>query len=544
MQDTNEPWWRGATLYQIYPRSYADSNGDGVGDLAGILGHLDHIASLGVDGIWISPFFRSPMRDFGYDVSDHCAVDPLFGTMADFDSLLEAAHARGLRVLIDQVWSHTALEHPWFQESRQDRVNPRADWYVWAEARPDGSPPNNWQSWMGGPAWTWEPRRGQYYLHNFLREMPDLNFHCGAVQDAILGIADFWLRRGVDGFRLDTANFYFHDRSLRDNPPLPPSERGNSPVLMQRHVHNVCQPENLVFIERIRKLLDSHGERMAVAEIGSADNLGRMVEYTSGTGRLHTAYSFLLLGERHDPAFIAGNMEAWQEGAATSAWPAWAFSNHDAPRVASRWGAPHGTPELWLTLLLCLRGTVFLYQGEELGLPQAELSLEQLQDPFGKAHWPLNKGRDGCRTPMPWTDEVPAAGFSTVTPWLPIPAQHASLCVKHQETHPDSTLQLTRRLLALRRAHPALRLGSFRTLETEAGLLVFERSHANDRLFVAANLGAEEQSCLLPCEMPMGKVLLQVGTTRLGSSCLLLDAGSVMIWKCEDNSWARSSPAN
>ena len=531
MHEADEPWWRGATLYQIYPRSFADSNDDGVGDLRGILRHLDNVASLGVDGIWISPFFRSPMRDFGYDVSDACAVDPLFGTLADFDALLGEAHARGLKVLIDQVWSHTALEHPWFLESRRDRENPKADWYVWAEARPDGSPPNNWQSWMGGPAWTWEPRRGQYYLHNFLREMPDLNFHCEEVQEAILGIADFWLRRGVDGFRLDTANFYFHDRSLRDNPPLPPSKRGTSPVLMQRHVHNVCQPGNLVFIERIRKLLDSHGGRMAVAEIGSADNHGRMVEYTSGEKRLHTAYSFLLLGERQGPAQIARHMEAWQKGVATSAWPAWAFSNHDAPRVASRWAAPEATPELWLTLLLCLRGTLFLYQGEELGLPQAELSLEQIQDPFGKANWPLNKGRDGCRTPMPWTSEGPAAGFSTVTPWLPVPAEHARLCVENQEAQPASCLQLTRRLLALRRAHPALRLGSFRALETEGGLLVFERSQAEDRLLVAVNLGAQEREVRLPAGTALDEVVFQLQGSRVNGNRVSLCAGSAVIGK-------------
>ena len=252
-------WWRGATLYQIYPRSFADANGDGVGDLAGVTAKLPYVAALGVDGIWLSPFFTSPMRDFGYDVADHLGVDPLFGTGADFDALLAVAHRLGLKVVIDQVWSHTAAEHPWFQESRASRDNAKADWYVWADAKPDGSPPNNWQSWMGGPAWRWEPRRRQYHLHNFLPQMPDLNFHCPAVQDAVLGIAGHWLARGVDGFRLDTANLYFHSRGLQDNPPLPEDRRGDAPVLMQQHLHNADQPEAPAFFERLRALMDGHG---------------------------------------------------------------------------------------------------------------------------------------------------------------------------------------------------------------------------------------------------------------------------------------------
>ena len=276
MNDTN--WWRGAALYQIYPRSFADANGDGIGDLAGVTAHLDYVATLGVDGIWLSPFFPSPMRDFGYDVSDYRSVDRIFGTLADFDNLLARAHTLGLKVVIDQVWSHTAMEHPWFAESRASRQGPRADWYVWADACADGSPPNNWQSWMGGPAWTWEPRRRQYYLHNFLREMPDLNFHCLAVQDAILDVARFWLERGVDGFRLDTANYYFHSRGLEDNPP----QAGETPVQMQRHINNICQPENLPFLERVRHTIDSFADRMLIAEIASANSLERMIEYTRG----------------------------------------------------------------------------------------------------------------------------------------------------------------------------------------------------------------------------------------------------------------------
>jgi alpha-glucosidase len=507
-------WWRGAALYQIYPRSFQDSNGDGVGDLAGIRARLDYVASLGVDGIWLSPFFPSPMRDFGYDVSDHCDVDPMFGTLAHFDALLARAHDLGLKVIIDQVWSHTAAEHPWFQQSRESRDNPRADWYVWADPKPDGTPPSNWQSWMGGPAWRWEPRRQQYHLHNFLPQMPDLNFHCPAVQDAILAIAEFWLERGVDGFRLDTANLYFHDRALRDNPALPPGAAGDSPVLMQRHQFNANQPETLPFLERLRELLDRYPDRMAVAEIGGADGVQRMIEYTQGNRRLHTAYSFALLGDRRDAAYVAGCLAPWQsqDGEGLLAWPSWATSNHDVPRVASRWGAgsagtfafggaqapaaatdhagPGASPQLHLALLAALRGTIFLYQGEELGLPQSELAFEDLQDPFGKAHWPLSKGRDGCRTPMPWEAAAPCAGFTGGAPWLPPDPVHRALAVDVQERDPSSILAFTRTLLALRRQHAALRIGSLEVEHADESLLTVRRRHGDDSLWLAFNLGA------------------------------------------------------
>jgi alpha-glucosidase len=488
-----EPWWRGATLYQIYPRSFADSNGDGIGDLPGITARLPYVASLGVDGVWLSPFFPSPMRDFGYDVTDHCGVDPMFGTLADFDALVAQAHALNLKVVIDQVWSHTAIEHPWFAASRnsQDSADdPKADWYVWADAKADGSPPSNWQSWMGCPTWTWEPRRRQYYLHNFLSQMPDLNFHNPDVQDAVLQIARFWLDRGVDGFRLDTANYYCHDRSFTDNPPQPPDRRGDLPAAMQQHLHNVCQPETLPFLERLRRVMDGYEGRFAVAEIGSAHNLERMVEYTRGSDRLHTAYSFLLLGPRPTPAALAEMMAYWQQGEAAGAWPSWAVSNHDVPRVATRWAA--GDParaRQYLALLACLRGTVFLYQGEELGLTQSEVPFEQLQDPFGKAHWPRDKGRDGCRTPMPWQAAAAAAGFSTGAPWLPADAAHRALAVDLQEADAHSTLQLTRQLVGLRQRHSALRLGTFDTLIAQGPLLVFDRLYGADAVRCAFNLG-------------------------------------------------------
>lgn len=518
-------WWRGATLYQIYPRSFADANGDGVGDLAGVTARLPYVAELGVNGLWLSPFFTSPMRDFGYDVADHLGVDPLFGSDADFDTLLAEAHRLGLKVIIDQVWSHTAAEHPWFQESRASRDNARADWYVWADARPDGSPPNNWQSWMGGPAWRWEPRRRQYHLHNFLPQMPDLNFHCAAVQEAMLDIARHWLDRGVDGFRLDTANLYFHSRGLQDNPPLPAGQRGDAPVLMQQHLHNTDQPEAPAFFERLRAVMASYGEgdcaRMAVAEIGGAEPLPTMVAYTQSPHRLHTAYSFAFLGERPGASQVLRHLAPWAEGAGREAWPSWAFSNHDAPRVASRWGGgaagafafgggadgaaatAGATPVTWLALLLALRGTVFLYQGEELGLPQSTLAFDDLRDPYGLANWPLNPGRDGCRTPFPWLTDAPQLGFSSAArTWLPVDPAHAPLAVDRQLADPASTLHATRRLLALRRAHPALRLGDLQALVAEGDVLVLRRQHTDagerDSLLLAFNLGATAIAVPLP----------------------------------------------
>lgn len=507
------PWWRGAVLYQVYLRSYADSDGDGLGDLPGLIARLDHIAELGVDGLWLGPFYPTPDRDFGYDVSEHCAVDPRFGTLADFDRLLHEAHARGLKVLIDQVWSHTAAEHPWFIESRAARDQPKADWYVWADARADGSPPNNWQSWMGGPAWRWEPRRGQYHLHNFLPTMPDLNLHHPEVQAAILAIADFWLDRGVDGFRLDTANLYFHDRQLRDNPALPPARRGASPVLMQEHRYNADQPETLPFLEALRRRLDAHGDRMAVGEIGGADWDARMAEYTEGE-RLHTAYSFAFLGPRPTPRQIAERLQAW---ATRRGWPSWAFSNHDVPRVATRWGggqgrafdfgrggddtgaAPDVPSETWMALLLALRGTVFVYQGEELGLTEAVVPFEQMRDPFGLAHWPLVTGRDGCRTPMPWAADAAHAGFSSAAPWLPVWPAHRAQAVDRQSATPGSMLATTRRLIRLRRQHPALRVGDLEVHEADDTLLHLVRRAGASVVHAVFNLGAT------PRRLPMSE---------------------------------------
>jgi alpha-glucosidase len=485
---TGEPWWRGAAIYQIYPRSFADTDSNGIGDLPGITAKLDHIARLGVDGIWLSPFFTSPMRDFGYDVADYRGVDPLFGTLADFDALVDRAHALKLKVIIDQVYSHSSNQHPWFGESRSSRQNPRADWYVWAEPKPDGAPPNNWQSVFGGPAWQWDARRGQYYLHNFLVEQPDLNVHNPAVQEALLDVARFWLDRSVDGFRIDAINFAMHDPELRDNPPAPMGGKRTRPFDFQQHVYNQSHPNIVKFLERLRQVTDSYGERFTLAEVGGEHSLAEMREFTRGDDRLNSAYGFdFLYAEQLTPELVARVASEWPEQAG---WPTWAFENHDAPRAISRWAKGHEDVFVRTkTLLLCtLRGSIILYQGEELGLPQVDVPFERLQDPEAIANWPQTLSRDGARTPMPWKQGAPNLGFSAGDPWLPTGKTHGALAVDVQESDPRSTLQFTRQALKLRNSHPALRNGSMEIVEAGAQRLVFERRHRRERLRCTFNL--------------------------------------------------------
>jgi len=488
-----EEWWRGAAIYHIYPRSFADSNGDGIGDLPGITAHLEHVASVGVDALWLSPFFTSPMKDFGYDVADYCNVDPLFGTLHDFDQLIERAHALGLRVVIDQVYSHTSDQHPWFKQSRASRDHPRADWYVWADPKSDGSPPSNWQSVFGGPAWAWDARRGQYYLHNFLTEQPDLNVHNPAVQNALLECARFWLERGVDGFRLDAIDYAMHEPALTNNPPAPATGKVRTrPIDHQQALYNKSHPDIPRFIERIRALTDSYGDRFTVAEVGGEDAEPSMKLFTAGTNRFHSAYGFnFLYAESLTPALVRSALEAWPDEADIG-WPSWAFSNHDAPRAVSRWataGERVASARVAMLLLVSLRGNIFIYQGEELGLPQAEIDFDSLQDPEAIANWPLTLGRDGARTPIPWRSDAVHAGFSAVRPWLPIPDSQLALAVDRQERDPDSQLALTRRLIALRNRSDALRVGAMRIIEAASTILVFERSSATGRLVCAFNLG-------------------------------------------------------
>lgn len=474
------PWWKGAVIYQVYPRSFQDTTNDGIGDLAGITQRLDYIASLGVDAIWISPFFTSPMVDFGYDVADFCDVDPIFGTLADFDALIEKAHALGLKVTIDQVYSHTSDQHEWFTDSRSSRDNAKADWYVWADANPDGTPPNNWQSVFGMGAWEWDARRGQYYLHNFLREQPDLNLHNPEVQNAILDVTRFWLDRGVDGFRLDALNFGMHDRDLTDNPVETEFKRPPTrPFDFQRHVNNMSQPEVVPFIESIRSVIDSYGRsHFTVAEVGGPWPLSEMKAFTQGDKRLNSAYAFDFLYADRLSADLVRQTQAEWPGDAEEGWPSWAFENHDAPRAVSRWRgdcpADHYAKLLGL-LLMSLRGNAFIYYGGELGLTQGEIAFEDLKDPEAITNWPETLGRDGARTPMPWDGtRNNYAGFSDGKPWLPVQDDHRTASVASQEGDPESVLNFYRAAIALRSGCRVLREGTI-SFDGTGDLLVFDR---------------------------------------------------------------------
>ena len=495
-------WWRSAVIYQVYPRSFQDTTGNGVGDLVGIMQRLDHIAQLGVDCIWLSPICKSPQADMGYDVSDYTAIDPLFGDINDFDNLIKGAHARGLKVIADQVLSHTSDQHDWFKLSRLSRDNDKADWYVWADPLADGSPPTNWHSHFGGPAWEFDPQRGQYYLHNFLASQPDLNFHNPDVVDAILKTCQFWLDRGLDGFRLDTVNYYFHDQQLRSNPPAnaAPQVMATDLYGMQNNIYNKTRPENIRFLERLRSLTDQYDDIMMVGEVGE---MGRrsieiMGEYTQGTERLHMAYSFAMLGPDFNAEHFRNCIEGFQAGA-PDGHPYWSFSNHDVPRQVTRWGE-HGITDdsiarLACAMLMSFEGTVGIYQGEELGQTETELVFSELTDPPAIRYWPAAKGRDGCRTPMVWDNTHINAGFSDAKPWLPVKAPQAVNAVAQQMD--DGILAYYKFMISLRKNSPVLSQGTTSFVDLPEPLLAFTRNCEDKKLTCVFNLSKDVHSIAL-----------------------------------------------
>ncbi len=513
VNESEKNWWRGAVIYQVYPRSFQDHNGDGIGDLIGITQRLEYIADLGVDAIWISPFFTSPMKDFGYDVSNYRDIDPIFGTMEDFDRLVEKAHSLGIRIIIDQVISHSSDQHPWFLESRQSKTNAKSDWYVWADPKPDGSPPNNWLSIFGGSAWYWEPRRKQYYLHNFLSSQPDLNFHNEEVQSAVLEEMRFWLDKNVDGFRLDTVNFYFHSKGLENNPPLA-LDRLNAfiapdvnPYNLQDHIFDKSRPENLSFLKKIRALLNEYPNVTSVGEIGDAQRQHEiMADYTTGDEHLHMAYAFDFLGGSFDVKNFRAAIEA--ASVAKGSWQCLAFSNHDVERHISRWaknGKQDEFARLSAMLLLSMRGSVCLYQGEELGLTEANIAYEELMDPYGIEFWPKFKGRDGCRTPMVWQAHENFGGFTTAAKsWLPVPADHLERAVDQQEkSNAGSTLEFYRSFIRFRKAHPALVSGDISLLADCDNILAFTRQNEGERILCLFNMSDQNASFQLSPDMKL-----------------------------------------
>jgi len=483
-------WWRGAVIYQVYVRSFCDGNGDGQGDFAGLVAKLDYIASLGVDAIWLSPIHPSPNRDWGYDVSDYDGVHPDYGTLADFQTLVQAVHARGLKIILDEVLAHTSDEHAWFTASR-DGDPQKFDWYVWADPKDDGTVPTNWLSVFGGPAWAYQPARRQYYHHKFLRQQPKLSWVNADAREAALAVLDRWLERGADGFRLDVANAYLHDPTLTDNPAVPAAARGPAEwaaaANMQRHLHDSNLEENKAVLDVIRRRVERFDDRFVFGEF--SEEFERAGCYLPPDKGLHAGYNFALL-LAGDAAAVRAHLEIL--AAYPDHWPAIAFSNHDVTRTATRFGA--GSAKLMLALLFALRGTVLLYQGEELGLPEVDLRRDQLRDPVGDLYYPLFKGRDGCRTPMPWDASFPHCGFTAGTPWLPLGPAHAALSVAAQERDPQSTLGFARAMLNARKTHASLRNADLELLEAPLPMLAFRRGE----ILCVFNLGRSAANWTVP----------------------------------------------
>jgi alpha-glucosidase len=516
------PWWKTAVVYQIYPRSFADSNGDGVGDLRGVIDHLDHLAgrpdSLGVDAIWLSPFFPSPMADFGYDVSDYCDIDPVFGTLADFDELVAQAHRRGIKVIVDWVPNHSSDQHPWFIASSSSRDDPKRDWYVWRDGR-NGGPPNNWRSAFrtAGAAWTYQARTGQWYLHTFLAEQPDLNWENPELRAAMHDTLRFWLDRGVDGFRIDVAHALGKDPELRDGEPVPPpaelalrkdpSEGGGGPVSGQFDGPSVHQR-----LREVRDVLDEYDDRMAVGEVYLLEQ-SRLVTYVNDADGLQLAHNFVFLNQPWSAERFRTVVDEFEALASDQAWPCWVLGNHDHRRIASRFddGSGNGPARALVatTLVLTLRGTPFLFQGDELALPDTPIPPDRVVDV---------DGRDVVRAPIPWEPPSaagPGAGFTTGEPWLPITPEAERLNAATQRSDDGSALAYHRRALALRHATPALQLGSYRSLDTPDGVYAYLRELDGDRVLVALNFTSAEQA--VPLELDAASAETLLATHRSGA---------------------------
>lgn len=502
----NSEWWRGCVMYQIYPRSFCDSNGNGVGDLKGIISKLDHVASLGAEAVWISPFFKSPMRDYGYDISDYKQVDPLFGDINDFKELLDYAHKIGIKVIIDQVYSHTSDEHAWFVESRMDKNNSKADWYVWADPQNDGTAPNNWISCFGGPAWSWDARREQYYLHHFLNSQPNLNLHNSEVRQALKDTASFWLDLGVDGFRLDATQTYIYDKKLRSNPPLGPNDKWpddvpkSNPLAYQKRIYSNATdlPGTFEWIEEFRNHVDQWPNKCLLAEVAGEESDKYAAAYVQPDNRFHMAYAFGLVGSKMTKQDIVSTIAKIEENI-DKGWICWSTSNHDYKRSISRINDKFKNKEdlarYVMALGLCLRGSICIYQGEELGLPQAELTLEELVDPYDISLYPEHVGRDGCRTPMPWVKDSINCGFSTTNDktWLPIPPEHNDLAVDTQNQNQKSVLNDYKKIIEFRKNSNALRIGDIELIHTKNDVLFFIRTHSKEKIACIFNTSDKEE---------------------------------------------------
>jgi alpha-glucosidase len=501
-------WWKRGVIYQIYPRSFQDTNSDGIGDLEGIRRRLDYLVWLGIDAIWISPIFPSPMADFGYDVADYCGIDPIFGSLDDFDRLIAEAHEKGLKVILDFVPNHTSSEHPWFVESRSDRGNAKRDWYIWRDPKPDGAPPNNWISHFGGPAWELDEKTGQYYLHSFLREQPDLNWRNGDVRKAMYDALRFWLKRGVDGFRVDVIWLLIKDEALRDNPPNPGYQPEQAEIHRYLQVHSADQPEVHGVITEMRRTLDEFDDRVLIGEIYLP--LERLVAYYGqDLSGAHLPFNFQLLSTAWNARDIARLIEEYEAALPAGGWPNWVLGNHDQKRIAARVGEEQA--RIAAMLLLTLRGTPTMYYGDELGIGAVEIPQESIRDSWALNEPGLGLGRDPARTPMQW-DGRANAGFSETVPWLPLAETAANVdALKADER---SMLTLYRRLLEIRRQYAALEIGAYQPLGAEHDVLFYRRSLETQEIIVALNFSAEERTLVLPPSVPGLKMLISTHLDR------------------------------
>lgn len=512
MNSPLQPWWKTASLYQIYPRSFQDSDGDGVGDLHGIIDRLAYVKTLGVDAIWLSPIFPSPMADFGYDISDYVGIDPLFGRLDDFDALIAAAHAADIKVILDLVPNHTSDRHPWFVESRSSRDNPKRDWYLWRDARPDGAAPNNWMSEFGGSAWAYDAATRQYYYHAFLREQPDLNWRNPQVRQAIYDVMRFWLKRGVDGFRVDVIWHLIKDIEFRDNPPNPDFRAGRPPHESLLPVYSNDQPEVQQAVAEMRGVVDEFKGRVLIGEIYLP--VERLVTYygTDLSGA-HLPFNFALLSAPWHARGLALLIERYEAALPAGAWPNWVLGNHDRPRIASRVGAAQA--RVAAMLLLTLRGTPTLYYGDEIGMRQVPIAPEQVRDPFEKNVPGIGVGRDGCRTPMQWS-AAQNAGFSAGAPWLPLADDYSQENVDNLTADTQSILNLYRALIDLRKRTPELMLGDYAPVNATGDLLIYRRVHDGRAVLIALNLGTEPVAVAADAVVPHGVILLSTHLDRLG----------------------------
>jgi len=520
-------WWRDGIIYQIYPRSFADSNNDGIGDLPGIISQLDYLQDLGVDALWLSPIYPSPDVDYGYDVADYTAIDPKFGTMQDFEQLVKAAKKRNIHIILDLVLNHTSDQHPWFIESKKSKDNPYHNWYLWQDPLPNGDLPNNWQAIFGGPAWKFDPDLDQYYYHMFFKEQPDLNWRNPQVRQAMLDVFRFWLKKGVDGFRLDVFNVYFKDPQLKDNP----SQFGIRAFDRQKHIYDVSQPEMYPLLNEIRGIMDTRKDTYVVGETFLADP--QQTASYCGANKLHAAFNFDFAENRWHPTRFLRSAQKGYEALSEDAWPNNFLSNHDMPRTATRFcfGEDDRRAKVAAAMLLTIKGTPFIYYGEEIGLRDIPIRRKQdVKDHVGKTFWPLYKGRDGCRAPMQW-NAAANAGFSTAEPWLPVHDNFPDRNVESQSVQPNSLLNFFKQLIQIRKTQPALQRGDFTPLvEEPKHLMAFFRTYQADQILVVLNFSSRE----LIFDLPAGNWISLFGEGQPKGDFVALAPYDVRMYKNSD----------